>query len=398
MPSSPTPSSSLLNPLNEGGPQQGRKSETFREMSIHPSKRNRIEELLGKVRDKESCKLSVCKALSALLTSVSLDLPTADSGTVLIFASNYSQELGNLVVRPDLLAFLGDRDTAVSVASGATTSLDDMPPRQSIICPVEVSSDGTGTAQIENYMSDVARYDPNSTIQYGIYASREGFVLFAIGLADFTHWENVEWDHPNCANKIYSCVEIIRESRTSSKQIPPTIPRLISNFSLEFEHWRLFLYKAMASHTSFTLLPLSFGRLSRKPFVAIAVASDGERDKPDIVRIFKYSWYQEKHRGRERNLLLKLRGVPGVVQIDESMCSDLIDVDEWSGAVRSRLALKTIGYPLCSCESALEFLEAMYDLLEGGYKLDVLFFFRFNTQELQFFVTSFRRRVCFIGI
>ncbi|KAL5523172.1 hypothetical protein ACEPAF_1439 [Sanghuangporus sanghuang] len=104
----------------------------------------------------------------------------------------------------------------------------------------------------------------------------------------------------DCIDKLYTCIDLIRDNAT--KQTPLGIPKLISDNS--FKH------------------------------------------------------------GRERKLLTKLRGVPGVVQIDETLSQDSVDVDQWSGRVRSLLALKTIGYPLCSCTTVLDFLEAMYVLLE----------------------------------
>ena len=111
----------------------------------------------------------------------------------------------------------------------------------------------------------------------------------------------------------------------------------------------------------FELLPIFTGRGNgRKPFVVLASARGGQRD----MRIIKFAFYHKSQLGIESRLLRKLAGTPGVVQIDTGLSKDDLYTND-DGRTRSMLALKTVGHPLCSCETVLEFLEAMYDLLEG---------------------------------
>ena len=120
----------------------------------------------------------------------------------------------------------------------------------------------------------------------------------------------------------------------------------------------------------FHLLPLLSRSDGRKAFISLGVSGDGEH-----VRVFKYSWYKNGDGWRELRLLRRLRDVPGVVHLDDELKEACIESNLQDGTVhkinsrtRGVLALKTIGYPLCACESVLEFLEAMYDLLEGKWR------------------------------
>ncbi|KAL5480886.1 hypothetical protein ACEPAI_9827 [Sanghuangporus weigelae] len=285
--------------------------------------------------------------MATLMTSISLDLTRTSSEPVLIFVPNSAKRLalthGLVNSKPALVAFLGKRKIAELVVSRPKYNIK-IPPAQSIVCPVELKS----KISCMRYMLQVSRNNPSSSIVYGIFVNRRLFQLFSIGLDHQAEWKEVEWEDEDCIHKLFTSIDLIRDNAT--RQTPLRIFQSLS---------------PTIRSRSFTLLPVSSGRGSgRKGLVAIAVPSHAEAGDPSMVRIFKYAWYQNIQHGRERNLLTKLRGVPGVVQIDETLSQDSIDVDQWSGRVRSLLALKTIGYPLCSCTTVLEFLEAMYDLLE----------------------------------
>ncbi|KAL5530961.1 hypothetical protein ACEPAG_3837 [Sanghuangporus baumii] len=245
---------------------------------------------------------------------------------------------------------------------------NDIPPTQSIVCTVELKVEASAREtsvrmQCLRYMFHVSRHNPSSSIVYGLFANVDLFQLFCLGLDHHAEWKEVDWADKDIIGKLYTCIDLIRDN--AMKQIPVGGPKLVSNTRRNVENYYILSYPVEIDDRSFTLLPIFRGRGNgRKPFVAIAVPSHGEDDNPNMVRIFKYAWYHDIQHGRERGLLTKLRGIPGVVQIDEALSQDSIDVDQWSGRVRSLLALKTIGYPLSSCTTVLEFLEAMYDLLE----------------------------------
>ncbi|KAL5522583.1 hypothetical protein ACEPAG_8600 [Sanghuangporus baumii] len=300
--------------------------------------------------------------MATLMTSISLDLTRTSTEPVLIFVPNSAKRLalthGLVNSKPPLVAFIGKRKIAELVVSRAKYNIN-IPPAQSIVCPVEQKS----KISCMRYMLRVFRNNPSSSIVYGIFVNRKLFQLFSIGLDHQVEWKEVEWEDEDCIHKLFTCIDLIRDN--ARRQTPLGIPKFISDNSFKMKNHEIFFYSTESNGRSFTLLPVSSGRgMGRKGFVAIAVPSDAEDGDPSMVRVFKYTWYQDLQHGRERNLLTKLRGVPGVVQIDEMLSQDSIDVDQWSGRVRSLLALKTIGYPLCSCTTVLEFLEAMYDLLE----------------------------------
>ncbi len=69
--------------------------------------------------------------------------------------------------------------------------------------------------------------------------------------------------------------------------------------------------------------------------------------------VFKY---REPQLGREHRLLKKLIGVPGVVQVDTEFSVDDLGTND-ADRTRSLLVLKTIGRPLSSYKTILEFLE-----------------------------------------
>ncbi|KAL5480883.1 hypothetical protein ACEPAI_9824 [Sanghuangporus weigelae] len=350
-----------FSPVYSGALEERRMLKRYNNAKI-PDRQRRLNQLVRKIKAGTGKESSMYGTMAALLTSISLDLTRILTEQVLIFVPNSERRLasvhGSDDSKPGLVAFFAERKIAELVVSQAKYNIK-IPPAQSIVCPVELKS----KISCMRYMLKVSRNNPSSSIVYGIFVNRRLFQLFSVGLDHQAEWKEVEWEDEDCIHKLFTSIDLIRDNAT--RQTPLGIPKFISAHSFKVKNHEIFFYSTESNGRSFTLLPVSSGRGSgRKGFVAIAVPSDAEGGDPSIVRIFKYAWYQNIQHGRERNLLMKLRGVPGVVQIDETLSQDSIDVDQWSGRVRSLLALKTIGYPLCSCTTVLEFLEAMYDLLE----------------------------------
>ncbi|KAL5480888.1 hypothetical protein ACEPAI_9829 [Sanghuangporus weigelae] len=335
--------------------------------AIGPHQQQRLNKLMKKVKaTRRGNESSMYGTFAALLTSISLDLTRIDTEQVLIFVPNSERRLasvhGSADSKPDLVAFLVERKIAERMISRSSYD-NHISPAQSIVCSVELKVETSARMQCMRYMFHVSRHNPSSSIVYGLFANENLFQLFSLGLDHHVEWKEVNWADKDSIDKLYTCIDLIRDN--AMKQIPVGGPKLISNTPFKVENYDILSYSADIDSRSFTLLPIFRGRGNgRKPFVAIAVPSHGEYASLSMVRIFKYAWYHDIQHGRERNLLTKLRGVPGVVQIDETLSRTTIDVDGWSGRKQSLLALKSIGYPLCSCTTVLEFLEAMYDLLE----------------------------------
>ena len=340
------------------------------EVNASPSTRIRWEALLRRIKgtQEEGTESSMYRPLSTLLTSISLDLAPRDAEQVLIFVPNSENRIlashGSAEDKPDLLAFFASRNVANDVANERPYKAT-IPSTHLIVCAGECKVRAQAVLQSFRYMFSISRHNPSSSLVYGLFADRTRFQFFALGLDNEIQWKEVPWTDDDSIAKLCSCVKKISDSVAS--QIPQSFPRILSRSIFKVEDYRMYLYSATIGSTTFTLLPIYYGRGSgRKPFVAIAVPSDGNLGNPSIVRVFKYSWHEPTRHRRELDLLKKLCGVPGVVQIDESLCNDSIGGDAWSGRLRSLIAMKTAGFPLCSCKSALEFLEAMYDLLEGA--------------------------------
>ncbi|OCB84048.1 hypothetical protein A7U60_g8719 [Sanghuangporus baumii] len=133
------------------------------------------------------------------------------------------------------------------------------------------------SAQIQcmRYMLQVSRNNPSSSIVYGTFFNRRLFRLFSLGLDHEAEWKEVEWEDEDCIDKLYTCIDLIRDNAT--KQTPLGIPKLISDNSFKVEDHEIFFYSAESDGRSFTLLPVSSGRgEGRKGFVAIAVPSHAE--------------------------------------------------------------------------------------------------------------------------
>ncbi|KAL5499275.1 hypothetical protein ACEPAH_1793 [Sanghuangporus vaninii] len=198
--------------------------------------------------------------------------------------------------------------------------------------------------------------------------------LVMLGLDHQFLWPAVQWTDEDWVEKLYSCVNIVvQEARRES---PQSIPRLYK--AIESESKPIGVFKAEVGSSEYCLLPTFCGRGNgRKPFVALGISMNGGN-----IRVFKYAWYGKTELNRERTLLEKLKDSPGVVRIDTDLSQHVlednrtdipgIDLDEESIRTWTLLVLGTVEFPLCTCESVQEFLEAMYDLLE------VL---RFTTQE-----------------
>ncbi|KAL5499267.1 hypothetical protein ACEPAH_1785 [Sanghuangporus vaninii] len=314
----------------------------------------------------------IYKSLSPALTQICLDLAEEyNDPKVLVFVDNSACRLRVMmdtgIEKPDLVAFLVDADTARRVIRGNTKAL-------SIPSALEIDSLGksklkegeVGDNQGLRYVFSNSRHHPASFLRHALIVNRSNFRLVSMGLDQQYWWPKAEWSDRKWLQKLYSYVNIIRmeamrplqESLPALEQVVDTMERAIG------------IYTATVGGKNFRLLSLFSGRGNgRKPFVALAVSTDDKE-----TRVFKYSWFGKAQFDRERLLLETLKDAPGVVHIDSNLSQACLEenipyvpefgMDKEYIRKRSLLVLKTIGFPLCACESVLEFLECMYDLLE----------------------------------
>ncbi|KAL5523300.1 hypothetical protein ACEPAF_1567 [Sanghuangporus sanghuang] len=334
-------------------------------------------------------------SLASALTHVCMTI--ADNGnhnTCLVFRPNSKSRIrampdSNEIELPDLVAFTVTRRAAPS----ATRSFPKVPSAFELDGFLEDKVKAV-VKEVNNqtlrYLFSDSRHHPASYLRHALIADKHHFKLVTLGLDHQFLWPAVQWTDEDWIEKLYSCVNIVvQEARREPLQ---SIPRLYE--VIESESKPVGVFKAEVGGSEYCLLPTFCGRGNgRKPFVALGISMNGGN-----LRVFEYAWYGKTQLDRERTLLEKLKDSPGVVCIDTDLSHHVlednridipgIDLDEESIRARTLLVLGTVGFPLCACESVQEFLEAMYDLLEGEYleelPFDVLIIFlvlRFATQE-----------------
>ncbi|KAL5532344.1 hypothetical protein ACEPAF_5914 [Sanghuangporus sanghuang] len=310
-------------------------------------------------------KMPIYEPLAAILSRICLDLAPDDVKEVLIFIENSRSNLQVMpdtnTEKPDLVGFFVPRETSRRIVLGILTRKDPdwpvVPPTQGVVSVVECKVSANPDRQCLRYLFLLSRHKPETSVQYGLVANKRTFRLIGLGLDRQLMWEKVAWDNPQSIEKLYKLVRCIVDEATRGR--PSAVPKLRDVF--EVKKRTIGTYSVTLSGQKYRLLQLFSGRGNgQKPFIAIAASENKKSD----ARIFKYSWHKEKRYNRERSILEKLIGVPGVVQIDRALSIDSIEIDEESKRRRNLLVLKTIGYPLCSCSTVQDFLEAMYDLLE----------------------------------
>ena len=342
-------------------------SSSVNTQKIIPS--NEAKTLLSHLKtSSQKYKSSLYAPISALLTQVSLDLTPVKNQDILVFVENSTPLLSvdhgdsTLVEKPDLVAFLADRNTAIKITERDLTLKEKpsihIPLAHSLLSVVAVRVKSDPTTQCLRYLLVLSHHRPECSVVRGLIVTAEYFGLISLRLDKQEIWPDVNWTDEGSIEKIYEYLLII--IKDIKQDLPLEVPRLVS--AVDIGRRALGIYSTHLRGEKYMLLPIFTGRgNSRKQLVCIARKEEGEGDR----RIFKYSWYKGTQPGRESRILKELKGTPGVVQIDEELSIDSIEMDANSERTRSLLVLRTIGQSLCSCKTVQEFLEAMYDLLEG---------------------------------
>ncbi|KAL5522454.1 hypothetical protein ACEPAG_8470 [Sanghuangporus baumii] len=309
--------------------------------------------------------------VSFVLTLASLIVSSKEDDEVLIFSkdtpSRFRLDPCTFDNSPPIVAFFAPRTTAEQLAIGdhgnADSTIDVPIPSLHLLVSVIVAEDSSNDVdQCMRYLLSLSSYSPASYEQHGLVVCENDFTIVSVGLEYRRTWSKVPWNHPSAIQKLCTYVKLIRDEAVRPHH--PAVPKLKDIITMKTR--TIGLYSAISGGHWFRLLPILSRGDGRKPFVALGVTEDDQ-----FVRVFKYSWYKTTDRWQEYRLLQKLQDAPGIVRLDDELSEASLEMNavdssslDKDSRVRGLLVLKTIGYPLCSCESVLEFLEVMYDLLE----------------------------------
>ncbi|KAL5522465.1 hypothetical protein ACEPAG_8481 [Sanghuangporus baumii] len=237
-----------------------------------------------------------------------------------------------------------------------------IPPPHLLVSVVVPKNGFDDIGRCTRYLLSLSSYRPASYVQHGLVVGEDGFTIVSVGLDDQRTSSEIPWSHPFVIKKLCTFAKLVRDEAVRPRH--PATPKLADVIAMKTR--TIGLYSAKLRGRQFRLLPILSRADGRKPFVALGVSEDDQD-----VRVFKYSWYRTVDCWREHKLLQELQDAPGIVRLDDELsdasletnAADSCGLDEES-RVCGLLVLRTIGYPLCACESVLEFLETMYDLLE----------------------------------
>ncbi|KAL5504986.1 hypothetical protein ACEPAH_7649 [Sanghuangporus vaninii] len=275
--------------------------------------------------------MPIYEPLAAILSRICLDLAPDDGKEVVVFIENSSSNLQVMpdtnTEEPDLVGFFVPRETSRRIVLGKLTRKDPdwpvVPPTQGLVSVVDCKISANPDRQCLRYLFLLSRHKPETSMQYGLVANKRTFRLIGLGLDRQLIWERVEWDGPQSIEKLYKLVRCIVDEATRGR--PPAVPKLRDIF--EVKKCTIGTYSVTLSGQKYCLLQLFSGwGNGQKPFIAIAASENKQSD----ARIFKYSWHKENRYNRERSILEKLIGVPGVVQINKTLSIDSIEIDEES--------------------------------------------------------------------
>ena len=142
--------------------------------------RNRCEALIKEITDPVGSEATIYGPISALLTTVSLDLIPDDSTRVLVFVPNPEKSLPSASDssddKPDLVAFFENRHSAEAIAEqGKYPGV--VPPMQLIRGAVEIENQSNTSVLLQSlrHLFHVSRYNPSNRIVHGLFADTEKF-------------------------------------------------------------------------------------------------------------------------------------------------------------------------------------------------------------------------------
>lgn len=351
-----------------------------------------IELMTGEGKDWEVT--PIVEPVLIILNRACFELTPEEANRVLVFIKNHdyrkklddflkehtvfeetmeSERAGANNNRPELVGLFVPRETARKMVAGEIGPEDpdwpSVPTTQRLASFVDCQTDtyafpreGKQLRRSRSHLRILMRHrTAYYSSHHAFVVTKKSFRLVAYGIRGHFTWPRVRWSDEKCIEKLYVLVGRMLDEEIKACEKSLKIPRLESVLQVKKDR-KVTIHTVTLKDQRYRLLEL----VNRK-VTFVGIGSTG--NSPNDARILKYSWYSDDHPSREREFLERLIGTPGVVEIDSELSQEAVEVDEGRKLKRNLLALKTIGFPLGSCGSVREFLEAMYDLLEGARAL-----------------------------
>jgi hypothetical protein len=206
------------------------------------------------------------------------------------------------------------------------------------------------------YLDPMLRYRPDLSMAYGILAVKENFTIFKLDAFGLHHLEESSWDSTIGLQQFVAAVYYASETRNSTLDFVPRSGGL----------WRM-----KVEENTFHMYPFYAGCLRRTWVAAGYRSDDGSRRSQPLI--FKLSWgirINGRLEGEMYDWAHRDGWIPGLARpVMWSNPGISIQHHSNGGKVtileRHCVVLESIGSPLSGCNTVLDILKCMYDLLEG---------------------------------
>jgi hypothetical protein len=310
----------------------------------------------------------------AILNILSLAHASArdpQSAKVHVFYFNpYQQLYGdhlNTQCKPNIICCLRERHEAERYLDHLTSAGDLEPLGKGRPYWQEVTAVGSfdgpfnSDPRMTRYLDPMLRYRPDLSTAYGILAVKDNFTVYKLEPYTLQHLEESSWDSIEALQQFVAAIYYASEMRNSTLEFVPQGQGL---WSMTLEEKTFYMY------------PFYVGRLPGKgTWVAAGYRSDdGSRSSQPLI--FKLSWGVGNH-GRLEGAMYDLAHrdgwIPGLAR-PVLWSSPGISMrhrskrDKITILHRHCIVLESAGSPLSGCDTVLDILKCMYDLLEGENK------------------------------
>ncbi len=234
--------------------------------------------------------------------------------------------------------------------------------------------------QVLKYLFTISRYQPQHAHYIGFLAYRDGFIIIDYYPDRAFFSDLFRWDDPIAAHHaLQNAIADIRRRHFTTNQF--------ASLKGMNHHERSRLQFCLSgdfnvdTDTVYQLFDLHRGDgWHRNAYVAIAVHFQSVNERLNW-KVVKHYWHDTRRRFNELDILRhiyrdsnKKPCTAGIIQVDLSD-STTLGRDTTPASAQSEgshvprqgvLVMKTLGQALSSCSSVMQFLKAMYDLVEGS--------------------------------
>jgi hypothetical protein len=234
--------------------------------------------------------------------------------------------------------------------------------------------------QVLKYLFTISRYQPRHAHHIGFLAYRDGFIIIDYYPDRAFFSDLFRWDDPIAAHRaLQDAIADVRRRHFTTNQF--------ASLKRMNHHERSRLQFCLSgdfnvdTDTVYQLFDLHRGDgWRRNAYVAIAVHFQSVNERLNW-KVIKHYWHDTRRRFNELEILQhiyrhsnKKLCTAGIIQVDLSE-SRVLGQDTTPPSAQSEgshvprhsvlLVMQTLGQALSSCSSVMQFLKAMYDLVEG---------------------------------